>query len=757
MKNFWRWGISVSLLGSLAPFACGQQRALQICARDPSGRAIAEAHVRVANATPAEAISDASGCVHLTIDPTAPTTVQLTRQGFGTITQPLGTAPELTIVMQPATLREVVEVTAARTPLALDATASSVRSLTQTQLAEAPGLALDDKLRQVAGYQLFRRTSSWVANPTTQGTSLRGLGSTAASRTLVLSDQVPLNDAFGGWIHWNEAPQLAVAGVELMRGGASDLYGSSAIGGVIDVTPVRPEGNSYAFDLSGANRNTSLLNGLVTAGAGPTKVLVASTLFRTDGYILTAPEVRGAVDVPSNVHSQSGRIELRRELGTDDGVFLRGNIYNEARSNGTPVTTNATRLWRYVGGGDWVLPKASRLMFRVYGTQQGYRQSFSSIAANRATERLTRLQRVPTQQLGGAVQWAQTYKTLTFVAGGDLMDTRATDDETPVTNNVNQATISISARQRQGGVYGEVLWQPQNWSIALSSRVDRFHSFDARQVTSGVGTTLPATDEFVFDPRLGVVRKLRGGISLTASGFRAFRGPSMNELYRTGQVGQQTTQANANLRSERATGFEVGTLLTRARLGSLRASYFWTQVNRPVAAVTLSSTPTSVLLQRQNLGQLTSKGFTVEADARPASWLNLSAGYQYADSTVTKFQADPTLVGKWTAQVPRNTASAQARMERQRLGVFAVDLRTSGQQFDDSANVFRLAGYAQVDLYGEHSFAIGAKNRLRVYGSVQNVSGDPVQAGRTPILTLGIPRTVSVGIKIGAEGMRRSQ
>jgi outer membrane receptor protein involved in Fe transport len=733
--------------------AGAQGRPVQVCVRDQSGRAIADVRVAVVGGASSRAVSDRSGCLGVTIY-SEQATVHLTREGFGSVTQAVGSGAELTIVMQPAELREMVEVTAARTPLPLDATASSVRTLSMTQLSEAPGLGLDDKLRQVAGYQLFRRTSSWVANPTTQGTSLRGLGSTAASRTLVMSDQVPLNDAFGGWIHWNEAPQLAVAGVDLMRGGASDLYGSSAIGGVIDVTPVRPQGNSYALDLSGANRNTSFLNGLGTTGVGHTQALAAASLFRTDGYILTAPEVRGVVDVPSNVHSQSGRLELRQDLSKESGLFLRGNLFNEARSNGTPLTTNATRLWRYVGGGDFGLPTAGRLQLRLYGTEQGYRQSFSSIAVGRATERLTRLQRVPTQQLGTAVQWAQSYKTLTFVAGGDWMDTRATDNETPVSNGVNQATISISARQRQGGVYGEVLWQPQSWSIAFSSRVDRFRSFDARQVQAGVLTTLPSTDEFVFDPRLGIVKKLRGGVSLTASGFRAFRGPSMNELYRTGQVGQQTTQANPNLRSERATGFEVGTLLTRTRLGSIRTSYFWTQVNRPVAAVTLSSTPTSQLLQRQNLGQLTSKGITVEADAKPVSWLNLSAGYQYADSTVTKFQADPTLVGKWTAQVPRNVASAQARLERQRVGVFAVDLRTSGQQFDDSANVYRLAGYAQVDLYAEHSFPVGAGSRLRVYGAVQNVSGDPVEAGRTPILTLGIPRTVSFGIKLGPETHR---
>ena len=676
--------------------------------------------------------------------------MQVTRDGFATVTQPLGTGQDLTVVMQPAGNREVINVTAARTPLSVDATASSVRMLSSTEIAEAPGLGLDDWLRQVAGFQLFRRTSSWVANPTTEGTSLRGLGSTAASRTLVLSDQVPLNDAFGGWIHWNEAPQLAVAGVELMRGGASDLYGSSAIGGVIDVTPVKPVRTGYALDLGGATLGTFVESGLGTLAVGHNQALAAATIFGTDGYTLIAPAVRGPVDIPSNVHSQSGRVDLRHVFGTENDVFLRGNFLNESRSNGTALTPNGTRIWRYAGGTDWALPGSGRLLGRIYGTDQKYRQNFSSVNATRTTEALTKLQKVPTQQLGGAVQWAQTFfNTLTFVAGGDIVDTRATDNETPVSNNVQGTTVSISARQRTGGVYGEVLWQPRNWSIAFSSRVDGFRTFDGKQTTGPAVVILPVKDEHPFDPRLGIVRKLGGGVALTGSVNRAFRGPSMNELYRTGQVGSQTTFANPNLRSERATGWEAGALWERSRLGTLRSSYFWTQVNRPIAAVSLNAAGTQ--LMRQNLGQIVSKGVTVEAETHPFRWLSVMAGYQYANSTVTKFPANAqfpanNLVGKWTPQVARNLATAQVRVERERWGVLTADLRVSGQQFDDSANQFLLAGYTQVDLYAEHSF----KRWLQAYTSVQNVGGTLVQAGRTPLLTLGIPRTVVFGVRLGS-------
>jgi len=708
-------------------------RTIQICLHDERGLAIAGARVRVPGNPPQTVVSDAIGCAAVNVE--TQDFVEVTRDGFSPVVQPLGEQSRLVVVMRVAGVAQEVDVTAARAPLALDASASSVRVMTGEQLEEAPGYTLDDRLRQVAGFQLFRRTSSWVANPTTEGTTLRGLGSTAASRTLVLSDQVPLNDAYGGWIHWDETPTLATQDVELMRGGGSDLYGSSAIGGVIDVVPVVPKSLDYGLNAAGASEDTAIVDGLLTVGTGGWNALAASSLFWTGGYILTAPEFRGPVDIPSNVHSQSGRVELRRTLGTDGDIFVRGNLLNEARSNGTPLQTNATRIWRYLAGSDWSAGNAGRFLVRLYGTEQHFRQSFSSINATRTSETLTSIHFDPSQQVGGAVQWARGYGKWTVLAGGDALDTRGTDLE-------EISEVSLSSRQRGGGVYGEVLWQPTTWSIAFSSRFDHFGSFDAHQV-GGTPPPLPSISQNVFNPRLGVVKKITNVLSLTGSGFRAFRGPTMNELYRQGQVGQQITLPNASLQAERATGFEVGALVGLERFGSIRGSYFWTEVNRPVSTVTLSSTPTSTLLMRENLGQLRSDGLSLEWELQPLRFMSVIGGYQLAFSTVTKFQADPTLVGKWTPQVPRNMGTVQIRFQSERWGVLSVDLRSSGQQFDDSANQYRLAGYAQVDLFAQHVF----KRQWQVYLGTQNLLNQPLQAGKTPILTLGAPVTVLGGIR----------
>ena len=140
----------------------------------------------------------------------------------------------------PITNTEQVTVTAYRAPLGVLESPVITRLLTQQSLRSTAGVTFDDQLRQLPGVELFRRSSSLVANPSSQGISLRALGSTSASRTLVTEDDVPLNDPLGGWIHWQEQPELSIKDVELVRGGASDLYGSSAIGGVVNIVPVQP-------------------------------------------------------------------------------------------------------------------------------------------------------------------------------------------------------------------------------------------------------------------------------------------------------------------------------------------------------------------------------------------------------------------------------------------------------------------------------------------------------------------------------------
>jgi outer membrane cobalamin receptor len=200
----------------------------------------------------------------------------------------------LEIVLQPASGGEQVTVSAARTEVRLSETPGSTVLLSTTDVAATPALRVDDVLRQVPGFSLFRRSDSRYANASNQGVSLRGLGGTASSRALVLEDGLPLVDAFGGWVYWDRVPREELSSVEVFRGGASNLYGSDALGGVVQFLTRQPETPAFSLETSYGDERTPDLSVWTGTRAGPWDFSLGSEMFRTDGFILVPDSRRGS-------------------------------------------------------------------------------------------------------------------------------------------------------------------------------------------------------------------------------------------------------------------------------------------------------------------------------------------------------------------------------------------------------------------------------------------------------------------------------
>jgi outer membrane receptor protein involved in Fe transport len=639
-------------------------------------------------------------------------------------------------------VHDTVSVTAYRTPLGELESPASTRTLTSQDLQQSAAITLDGQLRLIPGAETFRRSSSLVANPSSQGISLRGLGSTSASRTLVTEDDVPLNDAFAGWIHWEELPELSIHSVEVVRGGASDLYGSSAIGGVINVMQEHPTGNVAELKSDYGSEDTYDTSLLLEGKHGPWGALATGGILGTDGYVLTAPNQRGLIDVPSNVHAQNGLALIDHQQG-GLRLFLRGSAMNEARNNGTPVQKNGTRLWRFSTGSDWKptgdgFLNSSTLTFRAYGSAQHYRQTFSTIAINRNSEVLNRFAKTPDDEMGLVLHWSKPLTpALLFLVGADTHDVRAGDFESVIKSG-NLSYVNLNDRQRQTGAYAELLWSRKAWTISGSGRVDWFNNFDGQQWLPTV-TPEPQISQHVFDPRIGIARKIGEHFALTGSGFRAYRAPTANELYRSTQVGSLLTLPNNNLLSERATGWETGVAMEQ-RWGTIRTSYFWTQVNRPITSLTINTTSNPMQLKRENLGQIESRGVSADFELQPTSWMALQGGYQYTNADVTKGTGDAP-AGNWIPQVAHNMASAQLRAYRDSIGTLSIQARMSGHQFDDDANDYLLHSYFKLDAYASHDFG----KRIELFTSGENLLNRQIEVGRTPTLTLGTPRVARIG------------
>jgi outer membrane receptor protein involved in Fe transport len=479
----------------------------------------------------------------------APCTLSVSATGFSTKSVQVSAATVITLTAAANT--EQIIVSAYRTPIAALDSPVATRQLSQVALDTTASVTLDGELRQLPGVELFRRSSSLVANPSSQGISLRALGSTSASRTLVTDDDVPLNDAFAGTIHWLEQPELAIQSIELMRGGASDLYGSSAIGGVVSVIPVRPSSSGAELRSSFGSEGTYDDSLLAEAKRGPWGLLASGGGLATDGFIQEAPSQRGPVDIASNSHSQNGILLAEHDSG-QLRLLLRGSGFNEARNNGTPFQTNGTRLWRYASGGDWQAPHSATLVMRLYGSTDHFRQTFSSIsnqpnAANpscsyRCGETPTKFSLTPDNELGAVAHWNQPLGAgLLLVVGADSHDVRVWDREQSFGSAAS--ITNLHDHQRDSAAYAEAMLVHKQWTFVGAGRFDWFQNYDGQQLTLN-GTTWkpsasqpPQFSQDFFNPRLGISRKLLDHWALSASGFQAFRSPTPNELYRSTQVG----------------------------------------------------------------------------------------------------------------------------------------------------------------------------------------------------------------------------
>jgi outer membrane receptor protein involved in Fe transport len=656
----------------------------------------------------------------------------------------------------PRTVRLSLPAVEQRVTVADQAATRTVSHLDRTELETAAAPDLDTSLRQLPGFSLFRRTPSWSANPTTQGVSLRGSGASGASRAAVLLDGIPVNDPFGGWVYWGRVTPDTIEAATVTEGGVSELYGTQAMGGVVELARLtRPPGRLIA---------TTYLGNLLTPGGsvvanqefGRWWTGGAISFFRTNGYVPTAPDERGAVDTVANSENGSGWLRLERDLATGGRVFLAGDLYGESRQNGTYLQFNSATIRELRIGAD-LSSRIGEFSGRVYGGSESLRQTFSAITPDRSSESLTRDQSVPVAQWGVSGTWSKNMGSRQMLmAGTDGGWIEADDEEWVFVHGVRTGrTFSGGSEWRAAGFVQDQVRLTARTMVTAGIRVDHWVNQDARSAAVPLDSTTPVirtdypdrSDTFV-SPRVGLDFAATNNVVLHASVSRAFRAPTLNELYRSFRVGNILTLANANLGSEEQTGTEAGATITLAGGHSLRGTFFWSGVSNPVSNVTLSTTPVLITRQRDNLGSLRSTGVEFSWEARWNQWISTAAAYQYANSIVTEFPADPTLIGLWIPQVARHNATAQVRFGRAERFTVVLGGRYQGLQYDDDRNQFPLGGYFVADAY----VARNLHRNVVVFAAGENLFDRRYEVGRTPTTSIGPPILVRLGFRFSLGG-----
>jgi outer membrane receptor protein involved in Fe transport len=681
--------------------------------------------------------------------------------GFAPVTRDIEasrTGEPLRVVLSPAPSVERIQVSAGPEER-IPPVPTSEYGIPQQQIQDSGSLSVDEILRQVPGFTLFRRSGSLFANPTAQGVSLRGVGANGTSRAAVLVDGIPLNDPFGGWVYWNRVPRVAIDSIEVVNGGSSDVYGGGALGGVINIR-TRPARRTFAsMETSYGSEDTQFLS--LDAGAVLHKwaVSVDAQALRTGGYVIVPEGLRGAVDTPAGSGDLTGSLEVSRQLGDEGRFFVRAGALGESRRNGTPVQNNDTTIPEIDLGLDWTHPSAGTFSVRAYGTKEIFHQTFSAVASNRNSEFLTDRQTSPSGQLGIAAQWRRMFAGRHAVTGGfEARGVHGDSFERFFSASGPTAMGDSGGRQIVLGFFGQDAFHfAENWMLTVGGRVDTWSNSAGYTyripVSSGTPTSSTFADrrETAFSPRLFLLRTFGSKVSASASVYRAFRAPTLNELYRGFRVGSVQTNANAALVAERLTGGEAGISATPwAEWLTLRGNFFWSEISNPVSNVTLCSNPatppcsssTPIVRQRQNLGKIRARGFEFSAQAQLPRHMQLASSYILTLSTVIDAPGNTGLIGLQVPQVPKNQFNFQWSYA-DRNWTAGLQGRFVGLQYDDDLNTLPLENYFTMDAEVSRRLV----SQAQIFFGVQNMTNSRYQTARSGVLNIGPPALVRGGLR----------
>jgi iron complex outermembrane recepter protein len=658
---------------------------------------------------------------------------------------------------EPPARIEPVVVTPSRLEQQAGEAPASVTVITADDIQHSPYVALDDLLRQVPSFNLFRRSSSLVGHPTTQGVSLRGVGPSGASRALVLVDGLPINDPFGGWVPWSRVPLLGVDQIEVVRGGGSALWGNGALGGVINVLTRRPTERVAILDTSFASYDTKNFDLLVQDTLGPWRISLEGNYFDTAGYDIVLRQQRGAIDTPAD--SKHGVFNGRVEYAPTPNLtlFLGGTYFEEDRHNGTRLQVNDTRSGSIAGGGTLRTPDGSEWKATVFAQMQEFHSTFSTQAPDRQSETLALDQRSPSDSVGAMLSWSRRFGDHLLLSGVDVRWVGGETDERVFNNNVFLRTRVAGGDQLLAGLYVQDVWMlGRHVELVGGVRADYWRSDDGFRRDTPPPAGVPARqsfagkDEVIPSPRLAALVHLTPSTDLEASVYQGFRVPTLNEQYRLFRVRNDVTVANAGLTPERMTGGELGVRQRWAPV-DVRVTGFWNEVRDQILNVTLGARlpdcpAGTTCRQRQNVELTRIRGVETEIEVRPLPRWRVLVSHIYTDATVVEARRQPALQGKRLAQVPDNVVTVGVRWDNPAWVNVAANVRWVGRQFEDDLNTLPLNPFTTVDLQLSRPLARWAD----VYLAFENLLGETYAVQRTSdgIVTVGSPRIVRGGLRL---------
>lgn len=654
------------------------------------------------------------------------------------------------------TALDAVTATATRAPRPIAEVPSTVTIIEGETLERRNATRLQDVVRDEPGISVS-------SSPVRAGAGnfiIRGIGD---NRVRVLTDGVRLPDFpesnIGAGTFTRDFVDLdTVRRIEILRGPASALYGSDAIGGVVNfitkdpgdyLTAERNTAFRYRFGYSGAD--TSITNSIMGAARGGT-VDAMAIYTRRDGHEVqpngrlsanpqdyaTNSFLARAVWRASPIHtfritgeilSRSTETDLRTERATT-GVGAAATTVQSSRGDDATTRARVQLDWGIAAPvlfADRVDVKAwwSHLDRSEQTVQDRYvgAGNPATTAANRyrwsLTEQIQDIHGIDVQARTGRDIWGTTHRLTYGVTFEHIGTSRPRDRyETNLLTGATTTTFTGETYPNknfpdtdttQTGVYLQDEFTYGRATVLPAIRLDWYSlrpSPDAlfrNSAASAGAASVQSLDAFAASPKFGVTYALDQRYSVYGQYARGFRAPP----YDTANFGFSNRLQgyeilpNGNLKPEYVDGFEAG---FRGRFGegsSFQLAGFWNRYTDFIATQVVSNIGGFQQFQYRNLGEVEIWGFEGRGEWRlsPEFRVRAAAAYAHGEDTSTGRPVDG--VDPLRASFGVNWRAAPNTA----LDGLSLEANASGAVRNtrvSSATYFRTPAYAVLDLVGSY-------------------------------------------------------
>lgn len=616
-----------------------------------------------------------------------------------------------------------IVVTATRSARALADVPASVSVVTSDQIQGTPARTIDDVLRRVPSIDLPIAGTN-EQHPTNTIVSMRGL---SGIRSLVLLDGVPINDPFFGYVQWSEVPLETIDRVEVVRGGGAPLWGNYAMGGVINILTKPIDKSGLVAEAAGGSRGTYRASGHAALAGDGFGIGLDGGISRSDGYIEQVESARGAATVPTSFTARTIAVSGNADLASDLTARARVSYYDNDQTFLTRANTNNQRTWRYTGTLSWTPREGGSIDLTGFHNDERFvtnNPGSPEGADPNDVEFVQNSHRTRANDWGASLIWTQTFSGVirSLSAGADYHGIRGSDrarifDDTGALVRIDTG----SGNQRFLGGFAQADIRPvDRLQLLLSVRYQDFYSYNGVDDTpGGLGKVASRHDNDV-DPRLSIRYQLPAGFALRGAIYRAFRAPTLDNLYRGASVPGYILYSNAALKPETLEGVEAGFDVDRGPI-RFQATAYASRISDFLTYRYLDPTTLpagfDIGARLINAGRARSRGVEAELTWRPSPTLTGTIAYTYADSIVTRNPEDPASIGVQQPGIPRHRASASLDW----TGPYGIRIsprvrylsRTNG----DPDAIYRTDAHFVADL----SASVAVRREVEVFGQIENL------------------------------------